>query len=174
MPRKDTLSERLIKWLFWIFLVVYLFAGFYQFRYWIGKSFGWDYNNETDTLEVQGFGQVFEVISFGIVFLLLYGVYYLWKEAGTKNNWESIFNNSKDYIKDSQKAGVDIAKGTVSYLGTKSFWKNLLMIIFGIGIFVIPAVLFQAILSGFPILNTIILIGYAVLLLIIFLIGRKD
>ncbi|KKP63813.1 MAG: hypothetical protein UR61_C0063G0006 [candidate division WS6 bacterium GW2011_GWE1_34_7] len=48
------------------------------------------------------------------------------------------------------------------------------MIIFGIGIFVIPAVLFQAILSGFPILNTIILIGYAVLLLIIFLIGRKD
>jgi len=174
MPQKDSLSERLIKWIFWIVLVVYLFAGFYQVRYWLGESFGWDYNHENDTLEVQGFGQVLEAGSFLIVFLLLYGVYYLWKEASAKNNWESIFNNSKSYIKETQKFGISSIRKMVAHTGSKTFWKTFLHITVGVGVIVIPIVIFAVILDGFHILNTIILIGYGVLMFMLYIIGRKD
>jgi len=174
MPRKDSLSERLIKWLFWIILVIYLFCGFYQIRYWLGESFGWDYNQENDALEIQGLGQILEAGSFLIVFLLLYGIYYLWKEASVKNHWESIFNNGKDYLKETKEAGVGCAKGVFRHLGTKSLWKNLFRIILIISIGLVPVLILGSLLSESQSFQIILFIGYGLIMLSIFLAGKND
>ncbi len=174
MPRKDSLGERLIKWIFWLVLIIYLFSGFYQIRYWLGESFGWGYNHENETLEVQGVGQILEGGSFVVVFLLLYGVYYLWKETGTKNNWESIFNNNKSYLKETHEVSITSIGKMSALISTKSFWKTLLHITLGIGIIFIPIVIFLILLDKFQIFGTIILIGYGILMLMLYIIGRKD
>ena len=158
---------KLLKWLFWVVLIIYLFAGHFQVRYWVGESFGWQFNEETESLEVRGFGQIIEGFSIIVACLMLYGVYYLWKEASKNNDWEPLFDNTKNTFKKiehaiSPKNIYNQLKRNIGFIGILFGLLTLLAIV---GIVI-------AFLMSIPIIQYIVIGFYALFMIVLFIIGR--
>ena len=168
--KEDDVIEKVIKWTFWIILIVYLLAGHLQIRYWIGKSFGWQFNDETESLEVGGFGQIVEYLSLVISFLILYGVYYLWKEVSKNNDWEPLFKNTRKIF-----VPKNLYTSIKSFLAFIAPLLTVLAILglVGAGFFIIISLVTVLLPSNILRIAEYVLLGfYGLLMVALFIIGK--